>query len=310
MRNTCKKVVFELMQHDENVMLLTADGHDFVRELPTGTEKQFIDFGIAEQSMIAGAAGLASCGKKPILFSVTNFIAMRAYEFIRDLVCIPQYSMVFVGFFSGLARAPWGITHHGTEDLAVLRTLPHLTVVTPSSPKEAAAALRWAYTSGQAVYIRIEASNEQEFFSDDYVFCPGQGHILREGKDAGIIVQGSIAGEAMKAADLLAKEDIELRVIDMPRVRPLDEEIILRTVQETGCLMTLEEGTVYGGLGSAVAELLAERSIAARFARMGLREFAEGCGTQQELREEYELTAQHIVRQIKRLLCVKEEHAS
>ena len=302
MRNACKKAVLSLMQRDRDVMLLTADGHDFVHELPPGTEKQFVDFGIAEQSMVASAAGLASCGKKPILFAVTNFMAYRAFEFIRDLACIPQYPLIFVGFFSGLTRGPWGITHHGTEDLAILRTLPNLTVITPASPREAEAALHWAYESGQAAYIRIEAGHEQELLPENYVFAPGQATVLRDGEDAALIAQGSIIGEAVVAAGILAKEGVGLRVINMPTVRPLDEKIILAVAKETGYLLTLEEGTVYGGLGSAVAELLAENGIASRFVRMGLQGFAAGCGTQRELREQYGLTAPHINRKIKRLL--------
>lgn len=302
MRNACKEAVLKLMQQDRDVMLLTADGHDFVHDLPLGTEKQFIDYGIAEQNMIAGASGLASCGKKPILFAVTNFMALRAYEFIRDLVCIPHYPVIFIGFFSGLARGPWGVTHHGTEDMAILRTLPNLTVVTPASPKEAEAALQWAYESGQATYIRIEAGHEQEFFSDDYVFTPGQGAVLQDGEDAAIIVQGSIIGEALEACKILEKDGIKLRIINMPTARPLDERLIIDAAKETGHLLTLEEGSVFGGLGSAVSELLAEHGIALRFTRMGLRGFATGCGSQQELRNQYGLTATHIAKQVKDLL--------
>lgn len=304
MRNACKKAVLSLMQRDRDVMLLTADGHDFVAELPPGTEKQFADFGIAEQCMVASAAGLASCGKKSILFAVTNFMAYRAFEFIRDLACIPQYPLIFVGFFSGLARGPWGITHHGTEDLAILRTLPNLTVITPASPREAEEALLWAYKSDQAVYIRIEAGHEQEILPKNYVFFPGQGTVLNEGEDAAIVAQGSILVEAIEAAKILSSEGIGVRVIDMPTVRPLDEKLILDSAKKTGCLLTLEEGTVYGGLGSAVAELLAETGVAIRFARMGLRGFAAGCGSQQELREQYGLTAKHIVDTI-RAICAK-----
>ena len=304
MRNACKKAVLSLLQRDRDVMLLTADGHDFVSELPAGTEKQFVDFGIAEQCMIASAAGLASCGKKPILFAVTNFMAYRAFEFIRDLACIPQYPLIFVGFFSGLARGPWGITHHGTEDLAILRTLPNLTVITPASPREAEEALHWAYKSDQAVYIRIEAGHEQEILPKNYVFVPGQGTVLNEGKDVAIVAQGSILVEAIEAAKILSSEGIGVRVIDMPTVRPLDEKLILDTAKETDCLLTLEEGTVYGGLGSAVAELLAEKGVAIRFARMGLQGFAVGCGSQQELREQYGLTTNHIVDTIQ-AICAK-----
>ena len=310
MRNACKKAVLSLLQRDRDVMLLAADGHDFESGLPPGTERQFVDFGIAEQCMIASAAGLVSCGKKPILFAVTNFMAFRAFEFIRDLACIPQYPMIFIGFFSGLARGPWGITHHGTEDLAILRTLPNLTVITPASPREAETALHWAYKSDQAVYIRIEAGHEQEILPEDYVCAPGQGTVLKKGDDAAIVAQGSILGEAIEAAKILSSEGIGVRVINMPTVRPLDEKLILDTAKETGCLLTLEEGTVYGGLGSAVAELLAERGIALRFARMGLRGFAYGCGTQQDLREQYGLTAKHITNKIKKLLYLAEERES
>ena len=286
MRNACKEAVLDLMRQDENVMFLTADGHDFISQIPAGHECQFVDYGIAESNMIASATGLAACGKRPFLFAVTNFMAMRGVEFIRDMVCLPKYPIVFIGFFAGLARGSWGATHHGTEDLAILRTLPDLTVVTPATPREAKAAVLWAYRQHEAVYIRIEAGHEQEYLPEDYAFEAGKGTILHDGKDITVVVTGSILSEAMSAAKNFEQEGISLRVIDLPTVRPVDVRMICEAADETRGIVTLEEQTVYGGLGSAVAEVLAEHQKSVSFRRLGLADFAKGCGNQSEMREQ------------------------
>ena len=302
MRNACKEAVLRFMQQDQNVMLLAADGHDFVSQIPAGHECQFVDYGIAESNMIASAAGLAACGKRPFLFAVTNFMAMRGFEFLRDMVCIPRYPVTFIGFFSGMARGSWGTTHHGTEDLAILRSLPHLTVVTPATPYEAKAAVEWGYHQCEAVYIRIEAGHEREYLPEEYAFEAGKGIVLRDGEHGTLVVVGSILSEAMQVAERLDQEGIHLRVIDMPTVRPVDEELILSSAEKTRNIFTLEESTIYGGLGSAVAEVLAESDCDVRFQRLGLKDFATGCGSQQEMREQNEIDSISIYKAIRNLL--------
>lgn len=307
MRNACKEVVLDLMRQDKRVMLLTADGQDVLSSLPKGCEKQFVDYGIAESNMIASAAGLAACGKQPFLFAVTNFMAMRGFEFIRDMVCIPKHPVVFLGFFSGLTRGSWGATHHGTEDFAILRTLPNLLVISPATPIEAREATRFAYEHDGPVYIRIEGRGEPEYFGEDFRFRPGEGHVLHAGDDVTIVAMGSIVGEAIDVANACAKEGIGVRVIEMPTVQPVDDALIPAAARETRGIISLEEHSRYGGLGGAIAECLADHGSGARLLRLGLDGCAKGCGGRQEMREQNGIGKQALREAIRSILTRKEE---
>ena len=302
MRNACKQVLYDLVREDSSVMLLTADGHDMYQELSPEYHSQFVDYGIAESNMVASAAGLASCGKIPFLFAVTNFMAMRAFEFIRDMVCIPSYNVKFLGFFSGLSRGAWGATHHGTEDLTLLRCLPNLLVITPATPIEAHEAVKFAYRYQGPVYIRLESSNEVELYDQEYEFALGKGHVLRTGYDITVVAMGSVINEAIQASDFLRNKGISVRVIDLSMIKPLDEKLILSAASETNHIITLEEHSIYGGLGSALAEFLLEHKARTSFIRMGLDGIARGCGNQKEMREINHLSANDIVQKVHQLL--------
>lgn len=288
-------------------MALTADGRNDVyerikKELP----EQYADFGIAESNMIAAAAGMASCGQIPFIFGMTTFLAYRAFEFIRNDVCFNAQNVKFLAIFSGIARGAWGATHQGTEDLAILRTLPNLLVVTPATPNEARAATRFAYEHDGPVYIRLESSNEPEHFPKDNVFQPGRGHILRDGNDVAVIAMGSVVNVALAAAEQLDKEGISLHVIELPTVRPIDTQIICRAADATKGILTLEEQTIFGGLGSAVAEVLAEHQKRVPFRRIGLDGFARGCGNQSELREQNGLDKAAVIQEVRDIMAMEE----
>ena len=286
MRNESTKVVLDLIKKDRNVIALTADnGNEIYDQIKAEYPEQYIDYGIAECNMVAEAAGMASAGKIPFLYAVTNFMSMRAYEFIRNLVCLPDYNVKFLGRSAGVVTGTYGMTHQGTEDLAILRTLPNLLVISPATPIEAKRATEFAYQYKGPVYIRLEGHSEPEHYTDDYMFTLGKGTVLRKGKDITIISTGSIVNEALQAAENLAIEGIQVQVINMPTIRPVDRQLILQAAKETGCILTLEEQTIYGGLGSAVAEVLAEAGNPAKLARMGLEDYAQGCGNRDQMRE-------------------------
>lgn len=304
MRNESTKVVLDLIKKDRNVIAITADnGNEIYDQIKNEYPQQYIDYGIAECNMVASAAGLASTGKIPFLYAVTNFMSMRAFEFIRDVVCVPNYNVKFLGRSAGLVGGSMGMTHQGTEDLAILRTLPNLLVITPATPIEAREATYFAYQHTGPVYIRLEGFNEPELYDQGYQFKSGTGSVVRKGTDITVITTGSIINEAIAAAVVLKQEHgLEVQIINMPMIKPIDESLILKAAKKTSMLLTLEEHTIYGGLGSAVAEVLAENGCHVKFQRMGLNGFSRGCGNRDQMREINKIASKSIVRNIKSLL--------
>ena len=303
MREACTKQIYEFAKTDHSVMALTADGRNEVyskimKELPA----QYMDYGIAEQNMIASAAGLAVCGRIPFIFGTSTFLAMRGFEFIRNDVCIPDINVKFVGIFSGLARASWGATHQGTEELALLRCLPNIVVITPSTPLMAEKAAQYAYYHKGPVYIRLEASNEPEYYSEKTLFEPGRGYILRKGGDIAILSMGSIVNIAMDVAEEMERDGISIAVIDMPTIRPIDEELIKRLCGEVQGIITLEEHSIHGGLGSAVAEVIAENGLHTSLKRIGLDGCARGCGTRDDVRALNGISNDDLINAVRRML--------
>lgn len=287
MRNASTQVVYDLIKKDQNVMALTADNRNEIwdkirREYPS----QYVDYGIAESNMIASAAGLASCGKIPFLYTITNFMSMRAFEFIRNDVCIPNQNVKFLGRSSGLVSSSMGPTHQGTEELALLRCLPNLLVFSPSTPIEARQMTIEAYKHDGPIYIRLEGYNELELYKDDFQFAIGKGIVVRNGGAITVFSMGAIINEVLQVAEQFAKQfNIQLRVIDMPMIKPIDTKLILQAMEETKGIITVEEHSLYGGLGSAVAEVMAENCSRVPLYRLGLNGCAHGCGTRQEMRD-------------------------
>ena len=303
MRNSSTKTVLQLLQEDSNVIAVTADnGNEIYEQIRREHPKQYIDFGIAECNMVAASAGLAAAGKIPFLYAVTNFMSMRAYEFLRNLVCEPKYNVKLLGRSASMVTGTYGMTHQGTEDVTLLRTLPNLLTITPATPIEAREATLFAYRHKGPVYIRLEAANEPELYGEDYRFVAGQGHVLRDGGDATVISMGSVVNEALKAAEKLAPDGVRLRIINMPMVNPIDRDLIIAAAKETGHIITLEEHSIHGGLGSAVAEVLAESGTAVSFRRMGLNGCAKGCGNREAMREINGLASGSIAAKVREIL--------
>lgn len=303
MRNVSTEVVLQLLREDKNVLAVTADnGNEIYDQIRREYPAQYLDFGIAECNMVAASAGLAAAGKIPFLYAVTNFMSMRAYEFLRNIVCEPKYNVKFLGRSAGVVTGTYGMTHQGTEDLALLRTLPNLLTITPATPIEAREATRFAYRHKGPVYIRLEGRNEPELYDEGYEFVPGKGTVLREGRDMTVISIGSLVNEALRAAETLSDEGLTLRVINMPTILPIDRTLIVLAARETGGILTLEEHGIQGGLGSAVAEVLAESGVSVRFRRMGLSGFARGCGNRDEMREINGLTAKEIAENVREMI--------
>lgn len=306
MREESTRLVYELSKKDKRIMALTADGRNgFWEQIKKELPNQYVDFGIAEQNMVACAAGMASCGKIPFIFGTSTFLAMRAFEFIRNDVCIPNMNVKFLGIFSGLSRPAWGATHQGTEGLALLRCLPNMQVITPSTPIMAREATRWAYEHKGPVYIRLEASGETEYYDDKYSFTPGKANELLKHKGqirVVLITIGSVVDFAFELSKKLWDIGVICQIVDMPTVKPVDSDILHKYINEKSAIVTIEEHSRYGGLGSAVAEVIAEYGKGVSFHRVGLEGCALGCGGRENVRKANGINRDGVVQTILNLI--------
>lgn len=296
--------LYDLAQKDSNVLSILADsgtGYDelFRRDFP----KQLIDFGIAEEHMVGAAAGMATCGKIPFVYTAGAFLAYRSYEFIRNDICLQNLNVKVVGMGSGLAWCTLGPTHHTTEDISALRAIPGLTIFSPSCPREVEKVVKAAYEIKGPVYIRLGMNAEPDIYGEDYEFTTGKNIVLRKGKKIAVFTTGSVASEVCAAAEELAKEGIEITVVNVPTIKPFDTQNVLEIMGSHDIVMTVEEHNILGGLGSMVAEVMAENAFVGKFIRMGLNDtFAKGYGTLAQLRGANGLDRKAIVDKIKEIL--------
>jgi Transketolase, C-terminal subunit len=296
MRNAYLEKLYELAGRDKNVLALISDNGAIVYDkFRKDFSKQYINYGISEASMVASAAGLASCGKIPFAYTITNFLTMRAFEFIRNDVCLQNENVKLVGIGAGFKYSVLGPTHHGTEDIAIMRVLPNMTILSPASPKEAKKATEAAYNIKGPVYIRLATSNDVEIYEEDYDFKVGKGTILTEGSDLAIIATGAIVVEALNAVKELESEGIKVKLVNMSTIKPIDVDLIVKVAEETKAIITIEEHNINGGLGSAVSEVLLENYDGrVLFKRMGLIDFSKGYGSYDEMKEMNGLSKKHI----------------
>jgi len=307
MRNAYLSELYELSKKNERILALVADNGAIVydkycRDFP----KRFINFGIAEANMVSVAAGLASCGRIPFAYTISCFITMRAFEQVRNDVCMQKMNVKLVGIGAGFVYSNLGPTHHGTEDLALMMALPGMTVFSPCDPLESRKVTKAAAEIDGPCYIRLATGGTPKIYKKDYDFKVGKGVLLREGSDISVVMTGNITHEVIEAVDEAVKEGISVRLINMHTLKPIDKDIILKAASETGALLTVEEHSICGGLGSRVAEvLLDENSLPVRFKRMGLdNTFASGYGTYKDMKEVNHLSKEDILEEIT-MLCEK-----
>lgn len=278
--------LYELAQKDKRVYALISDNGAIVYDkYRRDLKEQYLNLGISEANMIGVAAGMASCGKIPFAYTIGAFLAYRAFEFIRNDVCLQNQNVKIVGTGAGEVYSALGPTHHSTEDLGGLRALPNLTIICPASPLEVKKATAAAYEYEGPVYLRLGTNKEPEIYERDYEFRIGKAVTLKEGGDVTLIGTGSILKDVLDAAEQLQDEGIHARVIDMHTIKPIDKAAVVKAVEETGRIVTVEDHNIIGGLGSAVAEVIAEYGKEARFKRLGLQEFSKGYGTYDEVKK-------------------------
>jgi transketolase len=264
---------------------------------------RLINVGIAEQNMVGVAAGLANTGLVPFVCAAAPFLTGRALEQIKADVAYNGYHVVLCGMSPGMAYGQLGATHHSVEDLSWLRAIADLDIVVPADPQQTAQAVRWAATTRRGAYLRIPRFKVPAV-SDPYSqFCPGRADVLREGGDVAIIAAGSMVSRALEAADQLRLDGIEARVLNMASIAPLDHDAILAAA-DTGGIVTVEEATVTGGLGSAVASLVVQsRPVPMRI--LGIPRAFAPTGSAAFLLEHFGLTADGIALQARDVIAAR-----
>ena len=300
-RESYGNALAELGKEHDDVVVLDAD---LAAATKTGTFKKafperFIDCGIAEGNMIGVAAGIATTGKVPFASSFAMFAAGRAFEQIRNSVGYPKLNVKIGATHAGISVGEDGATHQCNEDIALMRTIPGMVVISPSDDIEARAAVEAAYEHQGPVYMRfgrlaVPVINDKP----DYKFEIGKGVTLREGKDVTIIATGLPVSNCLEAAEKLAAEGIDAKVINIHTIKPLDEELVVAAAKETGKVVTVEEHSVIGGLGSAVCDVLAAQAPT-KVLKIGINDTYGESGPAVELVKKYGLDADSIYAKVK-----------
>lgn len=261
---------------------------------------RFFDMGIAEQNMMGVAAGLALSGKTVCASSFAMFAAGRAFEIIRNSIGYTKANVKVCATHAGITVGPDGASHQTFEDLALMRTIPGMTVVSPCDAVSAKKLLKQVVDMEGPAYVRLGRASVPVFYSNEDELVLGKGNMLRPGRDVTVIANGIMVSSAMEAAMQMAEEGIDVRVIDIHTLKPIDEDIIVKAAQETGKIVTAEEHSVIGGLGGAVAEVVAKK-CPCKIAMVGQQDTFGESGNPDELREKYGMTASDIVNAIREI---------
>ena len=271
MRTAFIEALCDLAGQDDRIWLLCGDlGYSVLERFAASFPDRFVNVGVAEQNMTGVAAGLALSGNVVFTYSIANFPTLRCLEQIRNDVCYHHANVKVVAVGGGFTYGPQGYTHHGIEDLSILRSLPEMTVVAPGDPVEARLATAAVARREGPCYLRLGRAGEPVVHAVLPAFEIGRAIGVREGKDATLISTGGMLKRAVDAHDALEARGISARVLSMHTLKPLDEEAVLRAARETGAVVTLEEHNRHGGLGSAVADVLAEAAAAVPFAKVAV----------------------------------------
>ena len=302
-REAYGEALLQLGRENSNVVVLDADlskstkTYDFGKHFP----ERFFNMGIAEQNMMGTAAGLAASGKIAFASTFAVFASGRAFEQIRNSIAYPKLNVKIGASHAGITVGEDGGSHQAIEDIAIMRAIPNMTVFVPADAVETAAIVRAAAQIDGPVYIRLGRLGVPIIHGDNFEFKPGRAVKLREGKDVTLVATGIMVTTALEAAVELAAEGIEATVLDMHTIKPLDMEAVISAANSTGAIVTAEEHSIIGGLGSAVAEVLAENCLVP-LKRVGIQDSFGESGKPAELLEKYGLTAKHLVSAAKEVL--------
>lgn len=270
---------------------------------------RFFDCGIAEQNMLATAAGLASEGKIPFVASFAVFVTGRTYDQIRNGICYPNFNVKIVGTHGGITVGEDGATHQALEDISLMRGLPHMTVIVPADCKECQEAIKYAALHEGPTYIRIPRSNVPDIFDENYSFNIHKAVVVEEGTDVSVFTNGETLAEVLLAAEELKKDNISLEVINVPVVKPLDFQTVIESVKKTKLAITVENHSIIGGLGSAICETLADK-LPSKVYRFGIHDEFGQSGKAEELIEYYGLDSKTLAKRIRAIIKREKEQGN
>jgi len=302
-REAYGNTLVELGKENKNIVVLDADlsrstmTRFFAAEFPD----RFFDCGIAEQNMMGIAAGLAASGKTAFASTFAVFASSRCYDQVRMSIAQPHQNVKIVASHGGVSVGEDGFSHHCIEDLALFCSFPGFTVIVPADAIEAAQAVRAAASTYGPFYIRLSRPKTPLIFDDRYRFAVGKAVMMRGGWDATVIACGLMVARALQAADALAQEGIECRVVNMPTLKPLDEDAIVEAAEETGAILTVEEHLQHGGLGSRVSQVVAKHHpVPMSF--LAIKDYYSPSGKPEELLQRHGLTAEGIAEEVRSLV--------
>jgi transketolase len=295
---------YDLAKENDRIVALTADVPESVRfsKFRETWPDRFFNFGIAEQNMMGAAAGFAREGKTPFVSVYAIFAALRAIEQLRTDIAYPNLPVRICVTHSGISLGPAGPSHHTIEDISVLRSIPNMTVVAPADGTSTAMALSAIRDHQGPVYMRLNRAVEPTAYKTPSTYSYGKSNLLRNGADLTIIAYGASVGNALLAADELEENGIQTSVLDMAFIKPIDKDAIMEYGSKTGKILTVEEQNIIGGLGSAVAEVIAENSLDVILKRAGIPDEFTLAGPYPELQAHYSVDAKGIVREALDLL--------
>lgn len=300
------KTLVELARENRNIVALDADlckstmAYLIEKELPG----QYIEMGIAEQNMLSTAAGLSLVGKIPFVNSFAVFLTGRAFDQIRQAISIAKLNVKIIGSSAGLSDFGDGSTHQTVEDVSIMRSIPNMTVIVPCDAIQTRNVIKEAVKYNGPVYVRLSRNNMIDLTEEKDSFEIGKVYKLRDGKDITIFAMGIMVSKALNAADILEKEGISVRVVNVSTLKPLDREAVVALSKDTGSVVTAEEHSIIGGLGSAITEALRNEKIPVEF--VGINDcFGTSSNDYEKLVRYYDLTEENIINAVKRVIEIK-----
>lgn len=300
MRDAFAKQLYNLAKKDKDIIFITGDlGFGVFDEFAKSFPNQYLNVGVAEQNMTGIATGLGLEGKKVFTYSIANFVTLRCLEQIRNDAAYHEVNLTIVCSGGGFTYGPLGMSHHATEDIAIMRSIPNIKVVAPSSAWETFHATKHLSTSKGVSYLRIEKGGQKYPPYQGAKFKVGKSLVYKQGKDVTIITAGGIISECLLAAKELEIKNISCKVISMHSIKPLDKKIILESINKTNLIISVEEHNCNGGLGGAIAEVISTSEAQCRFAMIAIEnKFSSIVGDQSYLRKKYKIDADAIVKKI------------
>lgn len=305
-REAYGEILKELGKKHQDIVVLDADLSKstktavFAKAFP----ERFFNVGIAEQNLMGVGAGLAAAGKIPFVSTFAMFAAGRAFEQVRNSICYPKLNVKIAATHAGLTVGEDGASHQAIEDISLMRSIPNMTVIVPADAEETRKAITFAAEYHGPVYIRLGRMSVPDLFTADYKFEHGKAVQLVDGRDATIMATGIMTAPAKVAAEMLGKEGISVRVLNFHTIKPIDKDAICKAAEDTGAIITCEEHSIIGGLGSAVAEVLVENNPVP-MERVGVMDTFGESGTPEALLVKYHLTAEDIVLAVRKVISRK-----